>query len=241
MTYDKGWLEQVLNQNQLRVSPEVMERLSMYVAALCAWNQKVNLISRTDEQNIWNKHILSSLSLLTKFSIHEGSSLLDLGTGGGLPGIPLAILLPTSKFTLVDSIQKKINAVQEIIGELGLGNAMAICGRAEILSRQDEYQNKFDHVIARAVGPIKDIVQWGQHFLRKMPGPVSIDRTPNRAGKRTTLPHGTLLLLKGGEMTQEINQASVKLKPRYLEAFPLMFEGSESAELFDKKLVIIQP
>ena len=118
------------------------------------WNSKINLISRKDIQHLYERHILHSLSIAKVVSFQPGATILDLGTGGGFPGIPLAILFPQSNFLLVDSIQKKIKVVQDIIEQLGLSNVSAEAIRAEQLA------HCFDFVVARAVTAPMQLYNW---------------------------------------------------------------------------------
>ena len=140
---------------------------------------------------------------------------------------------------MIDSIQKKVHAVNAIIATLQLKNVVTICSRAEELSRQKEFKHSFDYIIARAVGPIKDIVLWSKPLLK--PSRETIATLHNNASERPLIPSGAILLLKGGELADEIEEARRKLNPRYLHSFPIMVDGIDSSELADKKLVIVYP
>src|SRR6266850_7259259 len=132
---DALWLRTICQKNRFNLSDEQIDLLQKYVAQLLDWNKKLNLISRKDEENIWSRHILSSVALLFQFEFHPGSAIIDIGTGGGLPGIPLAVLSKNVNMTLIDSIQKKIRAVTEIVSTLKLDRVNTYCGRAEQLNR----------------------------------------------------------------------------------------------------------
>lgn len=150
------------------------------------WNERVNVISRQDIKKIYLHHVLHSLAIAKLISFKPGTSVLDVGTGGGFPGIPLAILFPEVRFYLVDSIGKKITVVNEIVKGIGLTNVSAEKNRAEDLNF------KVDFVVSRAVAPVKDIVQWTSRLIKK--------------GGNNDLQNGWILL-KGGDLEQEIKES----------------------------------
>ena len=236
MMRDKLWFAQICKKNNFDISEYRIELLDAYVLYILSWNRKINLISRRDEENVWSRHILGSIAFLFNYRIKSSSEIVDVGSGGGLPGVPLAIMLPGSRLTLIDSIQKKINALTDILSRLNLANVSALCGRAEDLSSQETVHHTFDYVIARAVGPIKDIVKRSERFLK----PASIDGEGG-IDKHRIYP-GAILLLKGGELTTELEQARVKLNPRAINSYSITIEGVDSSyELIDKKLVVVYP
>ena len=146
------------------------------------WNAKINVISRKDIDNLYPHHILHSLAIAKVLTFEPGTTLLDVGTGGGFPGIPLAILFPECQFTLIDSIGKKIRVATEVAKAIGLTNVTCIQERAE-----DE-KGKFDFVISRAVMPLSDLVK----LVRK-----NISHNHQNA-----MPNG-LMVLKGGNLQGE--------------------------------------
>lgn len=225
-------------KNGLAISNAQCDQLALFANKISQWNQKINLISRRDEKNIWRRHILSSIAICFLRKFYQNSYIVDIGTGGGFPGIPMAIFQPTMNFLLIDSIQKKIRALQEILSELHLKNVSAICGRAEDLGTRKEYQKNFDYVVCRAVGRTKDILVWGKPFLKE----VNLDpiATSSQNDSSLLLP-GSIILLKGGALTEEIDEVIVKCKPRRIEIIPVSFKGNESSDLIDKKIVIVQP
>lgn len=147
------------------------------------WNAKINVISRKDIDNLYAHHILHSLAIANVLKFQPGTTLLDVGTGGGFPGIPLAILFPECQFTLIDSIGKKIRVASEIAKAIGLTNVVCIQERAE------EEKGKFDFVISRAVMPLPDLVK----LVRKNVSHLHQNAMPNG-----------LMVLKGGYLQSEI-------------------------------------
>jgi 16S rRNA (guanine527-N7)-methyltransferase len=147
------------------------------------WNEKINVISRKDIGSLYEKHVLHSLVIAKVIRFNGGTRILDVGTGGGFPGIPLAILFPEASFHLVDSVGKKIKVVQAVAGALGLTNVVAEQVRAEQLT------GKYDFVVSRAVTSLPEFVKW----IRKN---VSADH-------RNAMPNG-ILYLKGGDLTEEL-------------------------------------
>ncbi len=180
------------------LSSEQIARFEALPALYAEWNQKINLISRKDIEHLPLRHILHALAFAKIIKFQDGSRLLDLGTGGGFPGIPLAIFFPEVHFTLIDGRGKKITAVKAIAEELNLKNVLARHQRAEELK-----QSEFDFVLSRAVAPLSKLWNWSARLLRK--------RHIN------ALPNG-LLTLKGGKLQSEIQELPKKC---YAEAFPL--------------------
>ena len=151
------------------------------------WNSKINVISRKDIDNLYPHHILHSLAIAKVLHFEPGTTLLDVGTGGGFPGIPLAILFPECQFTLIDSIGKKIRVATEVAKAIGLTNVTCIQERAE------EEKGKFDFIISRAVMPLPDLVK----LIRK-----NVSHNHNNA-----MPNG-LMVLKGGNLQAELHPFS---------------------------------
>lgn len=147
------------------------------------WNAKINVISRKDIDALDVKHVLHSLGIAKVQSFLPSSKVLDVGTGGGFPGIPLAIMFPETEFVLVDSIGKKIKVVQAISDSLGLQNVKAIHGRAE------KVNGEFDFIVSRAVTQMDDFVKWVRKKIKKK--------------NRHELKNG-ILYLKGGDLTEEL-------------------------------------
>ena len=151
------------------------------------WNEKINIISRKDIDQLYLRHVLHSLSIAKYISITQGMRVLDIGTGGGFPGIPLAILFPEANFTLVDSTQKKIKVVNAVADALDLNNVKVIHNRAENIT------GKFDIVVCRAVAHLSQLIQLTKKNIARP------------SGKNTA--HG-LIALKGGDLSAEISTVS---------------------------------
>ena len=175
-------------------------RFKAYVASLLDWNEKINLVSRKDSSELVTRHILHSLAIAKYMSFPKGSYILDAGTGGGLPGVPLAIMFPECRFLLADSIGKKIRALEDITVRTGLNNVTVRQVRIE------ELNEKFDYTVSRAVAPMVDIYKWTA-------GKIKV----TKAG---TEKHG-IICLKGGNLESEIKDLNkpVEIVPvsRYFE------------------------
>ncbi len=233
------WFSTLLSKNNIVVSTEQVASIFRFVALLLEWNKKINLVSRKDETNIWIRHILGSIFFASIFTFEKNTSVLDLGTGGGLPGIPLAILNPSNQFMLLDSIQKKITAVNDMIRELSIPNVKAVCGRAEELYKEPILRSSFDYVVSRGVASTKDLIKWSRPFLRP---PVRSDTGHSQTQEeKEIIRHPAIILLKGGELSDELQQATIKLKPKKMEVHHIPLNGIDETDLFDKKIVIIQP
>ncbi|MBO5849679.1 MAG: 16S rRNA (guanine(527)-N(7))-methyltransferase RsmG [Paludibacteraceae bacterium] len=167
--------------------PNISEEQKKQFAALYElyldWNSKINVISRKDIENLYEHHVLHSLAIAKVLNFNDKTSIVDVGTGGGFPAIPLAILFPNVKFHLVDSIGKKIRVATEVANAIGLKN----CTLAH--SRIEDVKEKFDFVVSRAVMPLPDLVRLSKKNIKKE--------------QINALPNG-LICLKGGELEQEI-------------------------------------
>lgn len=146
---------------ELAADKEKWSRLEALEGLYRDWNERINVVSRKDIDSLYEKHVLHSLAIYANTKFHVGSNLLDVGTGGGFPGIPLAIVFPETHFHLVDSIGKKIKVVQAVSDALGLKNVTALQARAEDL------KISFDYITSRAVAPCKELVSWTRDKMEK--------------------------------------------------------------------------
>jgi len=181
------------------------------------WNEKINVISRKDIDSLYEKHVLHSLSIAAICNFKPGAHVVDIGTGGGFPGIPLAIFFPEVNFLLTDSIGKKIKVVQEVTDGVGLKNVTAIHSRVE------EIKNRtFDFAVSRAVAPLGDLWRWIQPLLRK--------------GHKSEELRNGLICLKGGDLKQEIKESGLADKTVAWDVHSIFPEPS-----FETKNIIYVP
>ncbi|MDQ2720762.1 MAG: 16S rRNA (guanine(527)-N(7))-methyltransferase RsmG [Bacteroidota bacterium] len=177
------------------------------------WNQKINVISRKDMEHFYEHHVLHSLAIATQFNFPDGYEVMDLGSGGGFPGIPLAIFFPQVHFHLVDSINKKLKVVEGVVEAIELKNVSVQHSRAE-----DIKDKKFDVVVSRAVASLKDLWYWSKPLLKKKP----INQPKKLTG---------LICLKGGDLSKEIAESSCRPKVWEIEK---IFED----EFFKEKYIL---
>lgn len=175
-------MEQILKYFNNLTPHQISQFTSLYDLYL-DWNSKINVISRKDIENLYEHHVLHSMAIAQIINFKPGTTVLDVGTGGGFPGIPLAILFPEVKFTLIDSIGKKIKVANEVATAIGIKNIVLKHERAQ------EEKALFDFVVSRAVMPLEELVK----LIRKNIAKKSINALPNG-----------LICLKGGELQHEI-------------------------------------
>lgn len=192
------------------ITQKQREQFEQLPALYNFWNNQINVISRKDIDQLYERHVLHSLGIAKVMGFLPGEKVLDVGTGGGFPGIPLAILFPETQFFLVDSIGKKIKVVQEVASALGLQNLKAAHLRAE------QVNEKFDFVVSRAVTRLKEFYPWVKGKFNKQ--------------SNNKLPNG-ILYLKGGDLEQEIAESGLTVQQYHLKDY---FEE----EFFETKQVV---
>jgi 16S rRNA (guanine527-N7)-methyltransferase len=196
-------------------TPKQIEQFKALDGLYKEWNTKINVISRKDIDSLYEKHVLHSLSIATVFDFPTGTEIIDIGTGGGFPGVPLAIFFPEVKFHLVDSINKKLKIVEAVKEAIGLTNVTTQHIRAEEIKNK-----KFDFAVSRAVAPLKELWAWSKPLLMN-----------TQFEKDDILFKSGLICLKGGDLAQEISESGVR--PKMVEISSL-FEG----EYFKEKYLL---
>jgi 16S rRNA (guanine527-N7)-methyltransferase len=233
-------IQRICRQNGLSIGSDQINQMASYVEMLVDWNKKINLVSRRDEGNIWYSHVLHSISPWFFLEPPHQAKMIDLGTGGGLPGIPLAIVRPDVHLVLLDSIRKKTAAVEDMVKRLGLRDVQVMTGRAEDLVKKGRPSRSFDIVLARAVAPLVDLVQWSLPLLQREGGRAGYAGiAAARPGNRILLGMPCLVALKGGDLDTEILRARQRVPASTVETLDLVFEGSKSLGLVDKKVLVV--
>jgi 16S rRNA (guanine527-N7)-methyltransferase len=187
-------------------TPKQIEQFRALEELYKEWNAKINVISRKDIDSLYEKHVLHSLSIAAVFDFPAGMEIIDIGTGGGFPGIPLAIFFPEAKFYLVDSINKKLKIIDAVKEAIGLTNVTTQHIRAEEIKNR-----KFDFAVSRAVAPLKELWQWSKHLLKN-----------SQFEKEDSIYKSGLICLKGGDLAQEISESGVR--PKMVEISSLFEE-----------------
>lgn len=196
-------------------TPAQLDQLKHLEALYLEWNDKINVISRKDIDALYERHVLHSMAIAAVCTFDDGAEVVDIGTGGGFPGIPLAIMFPNVQFLLSDSIGKKIKVVQGVADAIGLKNITAVHSRVEEIKGRT-----FDFAVSRAVAPLGELWKWIKPAIRK-------------GHKSEELANG-LICLKGGDLTEEIQKSG--LKPMMWDVYDIFPEDSFK----DKYVVYVQ-
>ena len=207
----------ICSSNGIILEKSHLDALERYHKELLYWNEKINLISRRDEENLWEHHILHSLAPFKYIDFKPKAKCIDIGTGGGLPGIPICIARPDMKMVLCDSIAKKIKMTQMFAQHSGCRFMEAVCARAEELYEKPSMAGSFDYVFSRAVAKISDLVNWSQRLVKK---------------------NASIVLFKGGDIESEIETALERYPNLQITEVLIKFVGYDWFEKQAKKLVI---
>lgn len=201
-------------------TPQQLQQLEQLKGLYEEWNQKINVISRKDIDSLYEKHVLHSLAIAALFEFEPGTQIVDLGTGGGFPGVPLAIFFPEVQFHLTDSIGKKLKVVNEVASAIGLKNLTTQHIRTEEITNR-----KFDYVVSRAVAPLRDLWHWSMPILKAKGQGHSV-----KCGDDTFF--GGLICLKGGNLDEEIKESGL---------YPIVWEIEQlfTGEFFKQKYVLM--
>jgi len=208
----KGWLD----EHGVAINEEQFSKLAKYLQLLKKKNEEFNLTRITDNREAWIKHILDSL-MAAPFIDKPGMKIADIGTGGGLPGIPLAILFPSAKFTLVDSTQKKVEALAEFVSQLGLKNVDCLATRVETLAHMEGHREEYDLVLARALAPLRTLIELAVPLIH---------------------PYGNVIAYKGPEYLNELLLATNATAKLRCEA-PRVFQYSLPEDMGERTLLKI--
>ncbi len=207
----------ICSTNNIVLSKEQMFQIERFHNEILHWNGKINLISRLDEENIYIRHILHSLTILKYIEIPARAKCLDIGTGGGFPGIPIKIANPEISMLLVDSIKKKVSVAEMMAKHTGLRKITAICSRVEDLEKNAQYKNSFNFIFARAVARMNELVGWTKNLIAE---------------------NGKYVFLKGGPLDEEIYFLKRDFPNISVEEIPIKILGVDWFHKEEKKIIV---
>lgn len=207
----------ICNANGILLSREQVATFERFHNELLYWNERVNLISRKDMDNIWVRHFMHSLSIVKSQLLHQKAQCLDVGCGGGFPGIPVGIARPDLSISMVDSIAKKMKLTSMFAEHTGQRNFRAYTSRMEDLAQDKKHIAHYDYVIARAVAPITSLINWTKPLIKK---------------------NGKYVLLKGGDLTQEKQDAMHAFPNLLIEEMNIHWTGIDWFTQEEKKIII---
>ncbi len=209
----------ICSVNSFPLSNEQMEQFTRYAQDLLYWNDQINLISRRDTEHLWDRHLLHSIAPVLMGLIPETGHLLDIGSGGGLPGIPIKIALPKLDVTMLDSIAKKVRTTSMLASHIAKHGLHSIRNRAEELANEERHVNAYDVVIARAVAPLVDLMTWAKPLLK---------------------PDGKIVALKGGALTDEMDHAVNRFPDADIRILDIDLRGTDWFAKENKRIVTVQ-
>ncbi len=205
--------------NGIVLEAEQIRAFERYARELRYWNERVNLISRKDVEHLYEHHFLHSLAVLKYVDIPERARCIDIGTGAGLPGIPLAIARPDLHMLLVEAVAKKARLVALLASHTGLRHIAVKRARVEELAADPTYQHAFDVALARAVAPLPTLLEWSSPLLK---------------------PRGMLIAYKGGELSEELRAAQRRFPSAQLTVHAIQLHGAPWFEQNQKCIVVCQ-
>lgn len=210
-------LKMALEQLKIATSPEMLKTFQLYMEGILEWNEKINLTAITEHDEFIRKHYIDSLLCYGFEELQKADKIIDVGTGAGFPGIPLAIVFPEKQFVLIDSLKKRLNVIDELCNQLGINNVSTVHGRAEDIARDKKHREVYGVCVARAVANIAVLAEYTLPFIRV---------------------GGSLLAYKGSDFKKELEEGkkSIKLMGGILT-------GERSVEIenlgLDHKILII--
>lgn len=210
-------LKIALEQLKIKTSVEMLHTFQLYMEGILEWNEKINLTAITDKEEFIRKHYIDSLLCYEFDELQRAAKIIDVGTGAGFPGVPLAIVFPEKQFVLMDSLKKRLNVVDELCKELGINNVTTLHGRAEDLARDRNHREKYDLCVARAVANTAVLAEYTLPFIKV---------------------GGSLLAYKGSDFKKELDEGQKSIS---LMGGKLAGERSVTIENLglDHKIIII--
>ena len=209
-------LKEELKALSLPSDDETLRQFELYMNGVLEWNEKINLTAITEEDDFVEKHYIDSLKLAKLGLLKPGNRIMDLGTGGGFPGVPLAIVYPQTDFILVDSLNKRLKVIDELCGEIGISNVSTVHGRAEDLGHNQEYRETFDCCVSRAVANLSTLCEYCLPMVK--PGGYFIAYKTGTAEEEIKNAEKAIKILGGGKAEiissdhENIDHCFVKIK-----------------------------
>ena len=209
-------LKEELKALALHSDDDTLRQFELYMNGVLEWNEKINLTAITEEDDFVEKHYIDSLKLAKLGLLKPGNRIMDLGTGGGFPGVPLAIVYPQTDFILVDSLNKRLKVIDELCGEIGISNVSTVHGRAEDLGHNQEYRETFDCCVSRAVANLSTLCEYCLPMVK--PGGYFIAYKTGTAEEEIKNAEKAIKILGGGKAEiissdhENIDHCFVKIK-----------------------------
>ncbi|QHI72268.1 16S rRNA (guanine(527)-N(7))-methyltransferase RsmG [Aminipila terrae] len=193
-------LREAFNQLNISCDEIVLNKFEKYMEMVLEWNEKVNLTAITDQDEFIKKHYIDSVICYNFSEIHKAECVIDVGTGGGFPGIPLALIFPEKKFVLMDSLKKRLNIIDDLTSQLGITNVVTLHGRAEDIAHSKEHREKYDLCVSRAVANLATLSEYCLPFIKR--GGNFLAYKGVKAEEEIKEAHKAIFLL-GGKISRE--------------------------------------